>query len=260
MTRLADHLPTSARILTIDIETMPHETYQWDPRDEYTPAIRMKKRGRLGCFAAKWYGHREMIFHAAWQYGGEVRPVVQAAVDLLTEADVVVTYNGNRFDIPRLRGERVREHIRPWTPFRSVDLYPIARSMGWPYKSLDEVCHELGLPGKMKTGGFELWLDVMAGDPKAQARMERYNGVDVRRTEQVYTHFRPDLPGTANLALFASGEGAELACPNCGSKRRVSVGDVRAAQTTYGAFRCRTCGTVYRPNFIKHRVSTRVAR
>jgi len=258
MTRLGDHLPTPARILTIDIETMPHETYQWDPRDEYTPAIRMKKRGRLGCFAAKWYGHREMIFHATWQYGGEVRPVVQAAVDLLTEADIVVTYNGNKFDIPRLKGERVREHIRPWTPFRSVDLYPVARGLGWPYKSLDEVCHELGVPGKMKTGGFELWLAVMAGDPRAQAKMQRYNETDVRRTEVVYTHFRPDLNGQANLALWAPD--GKLACPNCGSRRLAPEADVRTVQTTYGAYRCRKCGTPVRANFIKHRVSTRVAR
>ena len=119
---------------------------------------------------------------------------------------------------------------------------------------------EMCIRDRMKTGGFELWLDVIAGDPKAQAKMERYNGVDVRRTEQVYTHFRPDLPGTANLALWASGEGAELACPNCGSKRRVGVPDSAASQTKYGTYRCRSCGTVFRASFIKHRVSTRVAR
>lgn len=246
----------SPRILTIDIETTPHITYQWSPRDQWTPAARMIERGRILSFAAKWYGSPDVDFVATWDDGG-IDVAVRRAWDLLNEADVVITYNGDRFDIPRLRGEFAREGLPPVVPFRSVDLIKTVRRMGWPYNSLNEACRELNIPGKIETGGFDLWRNAVAGDGRARSLMAKYNINDVRITERLWLRLRPWLPGTANLALW-SADGQ--ACPNCLSRRRTRTQDIATDQTKYGGYRCRTCGAVYRHSFIKHRVNTRVAK
>src|SRR5690606_10806763 len=52
----------SARILTLDIETRPHEAYVWGLWKQNIGVTQLMERGHVMCFVAKWYGDKEVIF------------------------------------------------------------------------------------------------------------------------------------------------------------------------------------------------------
>ncbi len=87
----------AARILTIDIERLPGTAYVWEPKTRYVAPRNFLEWPRLLCFAARWYGDKRVVFEAEWRKGGREQ-MVKRAWELYDEADIVVTYNGRRFD------------------------------------------------------------------------------------------------------------------------------------------------------------------
>lgn len=260
----AHRMTTTARVLTFDIETRPMQGYFWSPKTRYVTPDKVTDYGGMMTWAAKWYGERDILFSADWTDGHE--GMVRRLHALIDEADIVVGYNSDRFDLRRIRTEFVRLGLPPTSPVRSVDLIKTVRSVfDFPYARLDEIARELGLPRKVTHQGFTLWTDCMAGDPKARALMEKYNKGDIRVTETVYDALRPWIPNHPNLALWAGfdedGRPVEVCC-NCGHERLSLVlhKDARTALTGYGLVRCRKCGTHMRRNIVKHRVALRPVR
>lgn len=256
---------TPARILTIDIETMPHLAWIWDAKTRYVTPDKIERRGGMASFAAKWYGERGVEFRSTFDDGDQ--GMFERLREMLDEADIVVGYNSDRFDLTRIRGEFARRRMSEPSPIRSVDLIKTVRRFGWPYVRLDEVAKELGLPGKVAHQGFDLWLQCLADDPKAWATMRRYNIQDVRLTELVYDAIRPFIKGHPNLGLWAGydadGRPIEV-CANCGSTNLDSPTDatdtrktVKTALTAYALVTCRDCGAHLRRNFVKARVALR---
>lgn len=257
-------MTTRAKVLTFDIETRPMLSYHWAPKLRYVQPGQVVDHGGMMTWAAKWYGSREIMFASDWDDGHE--GMIRRIWDLLNEADIVVGYNSDRFDLRRIRSEFVRLGLPPTNPVRSVDLIKTVRSQfDFPYNRLDEVARELGLPGKVTHQGFSLWVDCLAGDPKARALMERYNRGDIRVTEQVYDALRPWIPNHPNLNLWAGtdddGRPNEVCC-NCGHGhfRLVSSDGAKTALTGYALIECKACRTKMRRNFIKTRTTIRPAR
>src|SRR5690349_14141247 len=91
------------RILTLDIETSPSLAYVWKLWKENIPLQRLIETGEVICFAAKWYDQPDVMFHSIFHDGKD--GMVQAAYELLSQADAVVTYNGKKFDMPHLNRE-----------------------------------------------------------------------------------------------------------------------------------------------------------
>ena len=84
------------RILFLDIETRPAVVYSWSLFDVTVGVDQIVDRGGTICFGAKFAGERKMHFYSDWQHGHDA--MVRAAHSLFTEADAIVTYNGDRFD------------------------------------------------------------------------------------------------------------------------------------------------------------------
>lgn len=257
-------MQTRARVLTFDIETKPMRGYFWGPKTRYVTPEKITDHGGMLTWAAKWYGEREVITASEWQDGSY--GMAHRLWSLLNEADIVVGYNSDNFDVRRVNSELVRHGLPKPSPFRSVDLIKTVRSQfGFPYNRLDEVARELGLPGKLHHEGFELWLKVMAGDEKARRKMLDYNAQDIRVTEAVYDALRGWIPNHPNLGLWAghdeSGDPID-ACCNCGSDRLQLLPEqyARTALTAYALVQCRACKTYMRRNYVKERVALRPAR
>ena len=255
---------TRAKVLTFDIETRPHVGYFWDAKTRYITPDKMIERGGMLTWGAKWYANKDVHYASAWDDGHE--GMVTRLWDLLNEADIVVGYNSDRFDIKRVNTEFVRIGLPAPRPYKSVDLIKTVRSQfGFPYNRLDEVAAELGLPGKVAHTGFELWKQCLDGDPKARALMRRYNVGDIRVTESVYDALRGWIPNHPNLALWAGhdedGRPLEVCC-NCGSDRLKVVPEAKAytALTAYALVQCQRCKRHMRRNFVKERVSLRPAK
>ena len=254
----------NARILTIDIETRPNEAYVWGLWKQNIGLSQLMERGHVMCFVAKWYGETDVIFRSDFHDGHDT--MIRAAWDLLNEADMVVTYNGVSFDMPHLQREFALAGLTPPAPWRDIDLIrTVRKEFRFSSNKLANVVQELGVGGKMSTGGFELWRDCMANDPKAWAKMRRYNTTDVKITERLYDRLRPWIRNHPHLGLWveANGDGESWACPTCGHKALTPDSDrtVRTHVQQYRAFTCPKCGAQIRGNVkLRNPVQTRAAR
>ena len=111
------------KTLLIDIETAPALAYIWDLRTRFVPLSQVAEDGHILCFAAGWLGEDELEFVSKW--GDGEKPMVRRAWELLDEAEAVVHYNGNNFDIPRLNAEFLRYRMGPPSPAHQIDLHTL---------------------------------------------------------------------------------------------------------------------------------------
>lgn len=188
------------------------------------------------CFAAKWYGESETIFYSDWTHShGEM---VRAIHNLLFEADAVVTYNGDKFDLPKLHGEFLLEGLPPPPPQTSIDVVKAVKKLGFVINKLAFIGPLLKVGGKVKHEGFELWAKVLQGDEKARAKMEKYNIQDVVLLEKLYAKVRPYIKNHPNLGNQAAG-----ACGSCGSTHIHSRGTYRTKYFQVQRHQCQSCGS-----------------
>lgn len=186
---------TGPRILTLDIERLPNVVDRWDlygRSSHSTPNVMVHEYARTVCFAAKWHDKSRVEFYSEFHHGPE--RMWTEAQRLLDAADIVVTYNGDRFDLPHLRTGIRLAGIPSASPFVSVDLYKVARkALKLESYKLDYVAQVLGVGQKMAHEGHALWRKVREGDEKAWARFRRYNKQDVIVTEGVFDDLLPDI-------------------------------------------------------------------
>lgn len=228
------------KVLTIDIERRPALGYVWSLWKQNVQTQALVEHGEMISFAAKWLGEKPVIFYSTYHHGKE--EMVAAAHALLDEADVVVTYNGDRFDIPHLQTEFILQGLNPPSPFESVDLFKsVKKQFNFISNKLDYVCGQLGLPQKTSHDGFKLWLDCIAGKDAAWTKMRRYNKNDVVITEQLYMKLLPWNPKTPNRNLY-EGEGGVVVCPACGGEDLQRRGYQYTALSVFQRLHCQSCG------------------
>lgn len=220
---------------------------------------------RMICWAAKWYGDDKVLFRGEFDFHArkltdDARARMLSEVwSLLDQADIVVTYNGVKFDHKHLNTELLLSGYSPPRPYKVVDLYRIIkRDLMFESHSLDYVARRLGVGQKVETGGFDLWQRCMAGDRQAWADMRRYNEGDITVTEAVYDRLRGWMPGHPHVGTMA--EGREMRCNQCGGTDLVRDGLYRAQQIDYVQFRCNGCGGMVRGSAHSRVANTRGAR
>lgn len=225
------------RILTIDIEWRPMQSYTWGIWDQNIGLTQIIDDGGLLCFAAKWLGDKNVMF---WSENDGHELMVQKAHELLTEADIVVTYNGDKYDIKKLNGEFMLAQMAPPRPFKSIDLVKTNKArFDLPSRKLDYLVQRSGVGAKVKHQGFELWTDCMAGDPAAWALMEKYNRGDVIVTEKAYLRLMPWITNAPHLGMFTADE---FSCCYCGSTKLVRQTDpTHTLVQAYTLFECSNC-------------------
>jgi hypothetical protein len=212
-------------ILHIDIETSPNLCWVWNLWEETVQLERLIEVQRTLSFAAKWDGEpaKDMQFYSIHDFDKGRNTVkaqdrmIEAAKSLLDEADIVVHYNGTRFDMPYLNREFYLTKRTPPSPYKQVDLYLTARKVfKFPSNKLQHISEASGLGGKIsKADGivFDLWARCMDGDTDAWKLMRKYNKRDVVLTEGVYHRMLPWIVSHPNLGAFIG----ERCCPACGS-------------------------------------------
>lgn len=232
------------RTLVIDIETTPHVLYGFGLFNQNFGITQIEEPTRMMCFAAQWTDEKTVMFHSEYYDGRD--EMVNAAWKLLNEADAVITYNGDRFDIPHLNREFLLAGLTPPAPYASIDLLKTVRKQ---FKNasnkLDWVAQQLGVGAKTIHTGFQLWLDCMKGDPKAWALMEKYNRQDVKVTIGVYKKILPWITTHPSVPMYA---GQREGCPNCGSLKHTKEGFTYTASSKFQRFHCSNpkCGRWWR--------------
>jgi len=233
------------KILIFDIETMPLLSYHWRRWKQNIAPSMTEREGYIQCYAAKWYGDDKMYYDGLDLHGNSIRDeryVASSLHRLLDEADALVTFNGNKFDIPVVNTALVKHGFWPPSSSKSIDLFRVVKNrFSFSSSSLNSVCEQLGLGGKADTGGWQLWKGCMDGDPEAWAKMRRYNEQDVLLTEELYVKLRPWIHNHPNVNLY--DHLVNDRCPTCGSVHIVKNGSETLAAGVYQRYKCQDCGT-----------------
>lgn len=229
----------SKKILIIDIETKPALAYVWGLFKQNVALNQIVSPSRPICFAAKFLGEKKVHFHAGWIEGHE--EMIRAAHALISEADAVVGYNSDSFDLRKLQGEFLLAGLTPPPPPTSIDLLKAVKKLGFQSNKLAYVGPLLQIGKKVKHEGFELWAKVLDGDAKAQARMQKYNIGDIHLTEQLYKRILPYIGNHPFLGERKSKDGPE--CPSCGSTKVQSRGYRRTRSFKIQRLHCQSCGS-----------------
>lgn len=236
------------RILFLDIETAPNVAYVWGLFNQNISHEHLDTASYVLCWSAKWQGHSTVTYESIQGQTPEV--MLQRIHAMLDQADIVVHYNGLKFDIPTLNKEFIRYGFKPPSPYKQVDLLQICRkAFRFESNKLDAVLQALGLGQKVKHRGFSLWVGCMKGDPQCWKEMRKYNKHDVRATEKLYDRLLPWIETHPNLGAYYN----RPACSNCGSTNVERRGKQLAQSRWYQRYHCLKCGRWFKGELLKEK-------
>lgn len=231
------------RILLYDIETAPPLARVWQKYE--ADVLWYEEEGYMLCYAYKWLGEAKTHilglpdFKTYPKQPTNDKLLVQSLYELFEEADVIIAHNGNSFDQRTVNGRFLLYGLNPPAGYKQIDTLKVSRKyFRLQSHKLDDLGNYLGVGRKERTGGIDLWHDVMSGDMKAWARMKRYNKQDVRLLEAVYLKLRPWIDNHPGLNLY----GNPHKCPKCGLGPLQARGFRITKTLRYRRFQCQNCG------------------
>lgn len=171
------------------------------------------------------------------------KKMLQNIHKLLDEADVVIGYNLDSFDLKILNKEFALQGWAAPAPYKTIDLLKVVKKrFRFTSNKLDYVAQQFKLGKKTKHAGHELWLSCMNKKAvdyhEAWDKMEEYNVQDVVLTEALYERVKGWIH---NAPSHSAHENAHV-CPNCGGVHVQKRGTYLAASLRYQRFQCNTCG------------------
>lgn len=234
------------KILMLDIETAPNLVTVWGLFNQNVAINQIIEPGYTMCWAAKWHGKKEIMFSSIMDGpAGDSRAMVEGIHSLMDEADVIVHYNGNSFDVPTLHKEFLIHGLPPPAPSRHVDLLNTARhKFRLASNKLDFIAQQVGIGAKSEHKGHKLWLECMDRKKAAWKTMESYNKNDVVLLEKLYEKLLPWIGDTLNRSAFAN----TFCCPRCGSNDYTQQKTVTLITGVYRRYECNSCSGWFRIN------------
>jgi RNase_H superfamily len=235
------------KILTLDIETSPLESWTWGIWDQNIGLEQIKVEWSILAYAAKWLDSKKVIYQDTGGNGADkVRydyPLLNNLWELLNEADLVIAQNGVRFDIKKINARLIMNGFGPYSPIRVIDTLQVAK------KHFGFTSNKLEWQGKYVAGvekskhkkfpGFELWAECLKDNPAAWAEMKKYNKQDVIATELLYLKQRPWIANHPNMGTFHE---AGMSCPVCDSTDIYKNGTRVLQLGRYQRYHCNNCG------------------
>lgn len=241
------------KILLFDIETAPLRGFMWGIwQQNISYDKQLESDWFMLSFSAKWLGTKKPITKGLptykKAYAKDTTDDSELAKDLwklIDEADIVITHNGNKFDIKKIQERFVAHGLPPTSPFKSVDTLTAARRhFAFTSNKMDSIATRLGLDNKMSHEGFELWKKCLQGQKKAWSTMLKYNQQDIKVLEDVYLKVRPWMVGHPSLSVYTP---EKETCPTCGGNH-VAKADKNyfTDSLEYQMYQCGDCHTYSR--------------
>lgn len=258
MARLADHIRRpqtidttqleASNVVVFDIETRPArvevDLYDLKLRSPYIHHANVVQPGGMIAWAAHWL-HEPGRVHYADLHDETMH---QRLWDIIDRASYAVTYNGDRFDLRKIRGYFARQGMPPPRPPKSIDLIKTVRTFALESNSLDYACRVFGTEHQKLTDiGAGGWRQVVEGDPTARKLMRRYATHDVRALADLYLSLLPWIHNSPHMGF--SAHDTELRCPRCGSADYEDAGVWQAVVVRYRQKRCGNCRGVFRTTY-----------
>lgn len=225
-----------SKILVLDIETRPGVGYVWGLHGEFLSLDQLIDPGGIICVGAKWFGSKEAYCFSDWDNGHD--EMIRKIYELYCQADAVVTFNGDKFDLPKLNGEFLKLRLPAPPPITSIDLRKLTKKLGFISGKLAFLVEHLNIGRKLKHEGFELWAKVIDGNEVAQRKMSRYCVRDVVLTERLYKRVRPYIKNHPHMGTIGSHT-----CGACGSSHVQKRGFYRTKSYLTQRLQCQSCGS-----------------
>lgn len=231
------------KILTIDIETSPHNAYAFQVWQANIAAGQIIEPTYMLSWAAKFLGEPQSKTVYRAHFDDDCLSLLH---EMLMEADMIVSYNGDKFDMRHINREFVEAGLPRTRPLPSVDMLKVVKKMfAFPHNRLDYVARVVLGERKLETGGFDLWPAFMNGEPKALATMKKYNIHDVVITEKLYKKLRgwiPNHPYAIDLDVVFNDDASDYQCETCGSKKVTLHKPRRTRCYAIRTLQCDSCG------------------
>lgn len=229
---------TKPKILIWDIETKPNLGYVWGKYDQNV--IAFKEEWELLSVAWKWLGDSKV--HCVTTEGKKSDlELCRQVHSLLSEADIAIAHNGDEFDVKKVKARMVAHRLEPLPPLTTIDTKKVAKKyFNFTSNSLNDLGKTLGLGKKVQTGGFDLWLDCMAGKKEAWAKMAKYNRQDVVLLEKVFNRMKPWMDKAILIGSTLKH------CPHCESEDVRRDGIRGNGTTVKQEWECNSCKKYFR--------------
>lgn len=233
------------RRLFWDLETSPNIGFFW--RSGYRLSIpydNIIKERAIICVCYKFEGDKT-VKALKWTDGDD-RPLLEAFMPVLLEADELVAHNGDKFDLKWLNTRLIYHGFDPKPIEKTIDTLAIARRrFMFNSNRLDYIGKFLGIGGKYETGGFDLWKQIVLNNCAASMnKMIRYCKQDVNLLEQVYHKLMEYHNAKTHTGVMAGLD--KWSCPHCASenvhKKKMRI---TAAGTIQHQMQCQDCGKYY---------------
>ncbi len=167
-------------------------------------------------------------------------------IDIMNQADEICGQNSDRFDIKWLRTRCIFHGVPMMPSYQSIDTLKLAKS-GFNFNSnkLDYLGKFFGFGGKMDTGGFKIWQDIVENNSsKSMKIMVDYCKKDVLLLENVYTKLNPYTKAKTHVGVVLGGD--KCSCPNCGSNNnKINNHTTLASGVKKHIMQCKDCGKYY---------------
>lgn len=236
------------RIVTLDIETVPLESYTWGIWEQNVGLDMIKTEWSILSFAAKWLDKKTVMYSDTMGRGAKKvrddKKLVGEIWKLLDTADIVVAQNGQRFDLKKINARLIQHGFGPYSPVKVVDTLLVAkRHFAFTSNKLEWQSKYLTDSPKSKHKdypGFELWAECLKDNQKARAELKKYNKQDVISTEKLYLKQRPWITNHPNMGTYSLR--ADVTCPNCDSPHVTAQGTRVLQAGVYQRYQCQDCG------------------
>jgi len=201
------------------------------------------------CFGYKWLGEKKAHVLTVDEFPDWFNPkkgisdkgLLEAALQIMEEADVLVAHYGDRFDKPFLAGRCLINGLTPPPPAKQRDTWYIAyKTFKFSSNRLVHLadilgCHEKKYHKDCPSEWPGWWLRALAGDKEAIHDMAKYCAQDVQTLEQVYLRLQPY--DTAHPRVVKD----RAKCSTCGGGVEYR-GHVVTLHNRYRRFHCLDCG------------------
>lgn len=251
-----------AKILFIDIETKPLESYLWRLFDEQKGLPLLKADWSILSWSAKWYGESKIHYRDQRRAKDleNDKVMLQPLWKMMDEADIIIGHNSKKFDVRRLNARFLKHGMGQPSGYRQIDtLVEAKKHFDLTSNSLEYVASYLRCKFQKLTQrrfpGFELWRACLARNPKAWDEMAKYNQRDVLVLEEVYRKLSPWIT-TVNFGVFHGGNGPVC---SCGSTRFVKRG-ASTAKTNGGVYQRYWCSACHKGFQSKQNLLTKEKR
>lgn len=240
--------PINFKRLFFDIETSYNVVSSWriGNKISITHDNIIKERAII-CVSWKLQGENK-VHSLNWDNGCDKQLLIDF-VKVLNSAEEIIGHNSDRFDLRWIRTRCIFHGIPLAPAFQTLDTLKLARSnFNFNNNRLDYLGKFLGFGGKLDTGGFKLWQEIIMNNCQTSLKkMVKYCEQDVLLLENVYNKLNPYTLSKTHVGV-AIGE-SKCSCPNCGSDNSISNGNrISAAGVVVKKLQCVDCHKYYNVN------------